>query len=141
MKPIRFRLLVLLVHVGGVFLACSGSDQGGDGDGGVAASGGRDGATASGGSNGQKLDRDGRAANCDGMIAEQSETCSKAELVCQSNSGILCICGGVPPETGEIQGTPTGNGMGFRSGAVVFPLVTLGIATVVAFPAEGQAPV
>jgi hypothetical protein len=108
MKRLSSHFATSLVLLGLTFLACSkdkGDDVSGDGD---QASGGT--TTGSGGSSGTSLDRDALAENCAGKEVEDGESCDQSELVCTSASGSLCICGGVPPETGQVQGTPTGEG-------------------------------
>jgi len=116
MKYSRSRLFTIVVCSVCVFFACSGSkehkngDGDGDGDDGPSAASG--GAAASGGSSGSSLDPDALAANCAGLEVGEGASCDRAELVCPAQSGALCICGGIPPETGQVQGTPTGNGNG-----------------------------
>jgi hypothetical protein len=116
MKLRSTQLLIILTLGGLSFLAC-GRSKDDDADKTTDSDSGSGGSTpASGGSSGSVLDRDALAARCDGMNAIAGEACGEAELVCADDAGILCICGGVPPETGQVQGTPTGNGNGGGGG-------------------------
>lgn len=116
-SSLRTHLGLVLATTGLLINACSGSDDsGGNGSGGsgTGAADSSGGTVATGGSGtgaSGTLDRSALAANCNGMTAEEGAACDEAELVCQDDSGVSCICGGVPAETGDVSGN-VGNGFG-----------------------------
>lgn len=102
--------LVLIIGASSV-IACSKDDDDPALDGEMdTATGGT--FNGSGGRQGQTLDHDALAANCKGMTVAANEECSQSELVCPTTLGTLCICGGVPPETGQDRDPPDDDGRG-----------------------------
>jgi|SRR6478609_7606864 len=113
MKALPSRVLLAITCCAWLAVACSKDDDGSPDD--VNASGGT--VSASGGAQASVLDRDRLAANCAGLEVAEGESCGEAELVCEATSGALCICGGVPPETGQVQGNDDNDWRGPRSGS------------------------
>jgi len=105
MKALHSRILLVLTCCASLAVACSKDDDGSPDD--INGSGGT--VTSSGGTQGGVLDRDALAENCRGLEVAEAESCGQAELVCSTQSGTLCICGGVPPETGQDRGDEGGN--------------------------------
>jgi hypothetical protein len=97
MKALHSRILLGLACCASLAAACSQQDDGSPDD--TNGSGGT--INGGGGTQGGVLDRDALAENCNGLEVAEAKGCTEAELVCSTDAGALCICGGVPPETGQ----------------------------------------